>query len=428
MKILIALLIFGLIIFIHELGHFLLAKLSGIVVNEFSLGMGPRLFSFIRGETRYSLKLFPIGGSCAMKGEDLEDCSPGSFNAAPVGKRICVVAAGPVFNFLLAFLLSIAVVAMIGYDPAKVASVTPEGNAYDAGLREGDVITRFNGYSIDLARDLFVSLYLHEITESEPITLEVDRDGEKLEFTFEPDVSVRYLLGFNRSDTNSMVVESLIPGYPLEEAGLKSGDRITAVGGVEIKDGAAYEEYLKEHPLDGSEIDIVYVRDGLEYETTIKPKESRTPSGGFAYNAAYEKVGGTAVMKYALMEMRFMVRSTLAALKELFTGHVPVSSLSGPVGVTTLIADTYEESRQEGLVSVLVNMMGIAILISVNLGIMNLLPFPALDGGRLVFLVIEAIRRKPVDRNLEGAIHFAGIVLLMLLMVFVMYNDILRLI
>ena len=125
--------------------------------------------------------------------------------------------------------------------------------------------------------------------------------------------------------------------------------------------------------------------------------------------------------------MRYMVRATLMSLKELFTGHLSASDLSGPVGVTTVIADTYEESKKEGLPTLLVNMFSIVVLISTNLGIMNLLPIPALDGGRLVFLLIEAVRRKPINRTVEGSIHFAGMMLLMALMVFVMYNDILKL-
>ena len=145
MKIIIAVVIFSAVILIHELGHFLLAKKNNIEVIEFSLGMGPRLLSTVKNGTRYSLKLFPIGGSCAMAGEDMDDDSPGTFNSASVWSRISVVAAGPIFNFLLAFILAVIIVGAVGYDPAKVLTVTEGSNAAAAGLREGDVITDYQG-------------------------------------------------------------------------------------------------------------------------------------------------------------------------------------------------------------------------------------------------------------------------------------------
>ena len=157
MKILIALLIFSGIILFHELGHFLLAKKNGIVVTEFSLGMGPRLLSTVKGGTRYSLKLLPLGGSCAMLGEDTaEESLPGSFNAASVWRRISVVAAGPVFNFILAFVLSVFVVGLAGYDPAQVTAVAEGSAAEAAGLQEGDLITEYQGYQIDFGKDLYL--------------------------------------------------------------------------------------------------------------------------------------------------------------------------------------------------------------------------------------------------------------------------------
>lgn len=166
MKILIAVIIFSVIIIIHELGHFLLAKKNGIVVTEFSLGMGPRLFSTQKGETRYSIKLFPIGGSCAMLGEDTgEEELPGTFNAAPVWGRISVVAAGPIFNFVLAFLLSVIITGFVGYDPAEIMEVEKGSPAAEAGLREGDIVTEFDGYTVDVARDLYVYSYLNELQE-----------------------------------------------------------------------------------------------------------------------------------------------------------------------------------------------------------------------------------------------------------------------
>ena len=419
MKILIAVIIFSAIILFHEFGHFLFAKLNGIGVTEFSLGMGPRLFSFQKGETRYSLKLLPIGGSCAMVGEDTdEEELPGSFNAASVGGRISVVAAGPVFNFILAFVLAVIIVGFVGYDPSEVVEVESGSPVAEAGLEKGDVITEYDGYHVDLAKDLYVYMYLNDLKEGDTVTMTVKRDGETRTITYTPDVSVRYLLGFNRSDASSMTVESLIDGMPLQEAGLQAGDTITAINGTEIADGEAYDAYLEEHPLSNEPVEITYDRDGLDYTATITPREYRTPQLGFSYNLGYTKTSG--------LQVKYMVRTTLLSLKELVTGQLGFQNLSGPVGVVDAIGTTYEQSKREGALMLWINMLNMAVLLSASLGVMNLLPLPALDGGRLVFLIIEAIRRKPINREIEGRIHFAGLMLLMALMVVVMYNDILK--
>ena len=427
MKILIAIIIFSAIILFHEFGHFLFAKLNGISVTEFSLGMGPRLWSFQKGETRYSLKLLPLGGSCAMVGEDTdEEEIPGSFNAASVWGSISVVAAGPIFNFILAFVLAVIIVGFVGYDPAEVLEVDKNSAAAEAGLQNGDIITEYDGYHVDLAKDLYVYMYLNDLNEGDTVSLKVRRDGMTETISYTPDVSVRYLLGFNRSDASSMTVESLIDGMPLQEAGLQPGDTITAINGVEIADGEAYDAYLAEHPLSSEPVEITYDRDGLDYTATITPKEYRTPQLGFSYNLGYTKTSGLQILKYGALEIKYMIRTTLLSLKELVTGQLGFQNLSGPVGVVDAIGTTYEESKSEGIMMLWMNMLNMAVLLSANLGVMNLLPLPALDGGRLVFLIIEAIRKKPINREIEGRIHFAGLMALMVLMVVVMYNDILK--
>lgn len=426
MSIILALLIFSAIVLFHELGHFLLAKKSGIVVTEFALGMGPRLWSMEKGGTRYSLKVLPFGGSCSMLGEDTdEENVPGTFNAASVWGRIATVAAGPIFNFVLAFVLSLIIVGFSGYAPAEVVEVADGSSAEAAGLQAGDIITEFEGYHIDIAKDLYVYSYLNEITE-DTVDLKVRRDGQEIAISYTPDVNIRYLMGFNRSDTSSMVVASLIAGMPLDEAGVQAGDEIIAINGEDVSTGEKYEAYINEHPLGDEPIEVTFVRDGLEYDITITPEEYRTPVMGFSYNVGNVKAKGLEVIKYGALEVKYMVRTTILSLKELFSGSLGMDDLSGPVGVVDAIGDTYEESKEYGLKYVILNMLSMAVMLSANLGVMNLLPVPALDGGRLVFLILEVIRRKPVNRNVEGMVHFAGIVVLMMLMVVIMYNDILK--
>lgn len=426
MSILIALIIFSALVLFHEFGHFLLARRNGIVVTEFSLGMGPRILSKQIGETRYSWKLLPFGGSCAMLGEDSETEERGSFNSAPVLGRICVVAAGPVFNFILAFLLALIIVGVAGYAPAEVLSVKKGSAAEAAGLQVGDIITEYQGHSIDLGKDIYVYQYLNHVTE-EQLTLKVKRDGVIHTIVYMPDVQVSYLLGLYRESDVSMRVKSLIPGMALEAAGVKPQDVITSINGVDIPDGEAYDAYIREHPLSDEPVSITYMRAGLTYEAKITPSEYRVPDIGFGYNVGCVKAKNPLeVVKYGLIETKYMIRTTLMSLRELIHGKIGMEELSGPVGVVDAIGTTYKESRKEGTLMVWMNMLNMAVMLSANLGVMNLLPIPALDGGRLLFLFLEALRRKPLNRQVEGTIHFAGLVLLMAFMVVIMYNDILK--
>ena len=339
MKIIVALLVFSLIIIIHELGHFLLAKKNGITVIEFSLGMGPRLLSFQReGGTRYSLKLLPLGGSCLMMGEDGEEEGEGSFGTKSVWAKIAVIAAGPLFNFLLAFVLAIFIIGNIGYDVPVILSVTEGSPAQEAGLQAGDRILKMNNKRIRLYRQL--------------------------------------------------------------------------------------SDYGLYHP--GETVTFQYEREGQVYETTITP--AMTEEGykfGIGGSVNYrEKTNPIETLGYSAYEVYYWIDTTIQSLRLLVTGNVGLDDVSGPVGVVSVIGDTYEESQSDGAFYVWLNMMNIAILLSANLGVVNLLPIPALDGGRLVFLFLEAIRRKRISPELEARIHFTGLMLLMLLMLVVMFNDV----
>lgn len=425
MRIVIAVIIFSAIILFHELGHFLLAKKNHVVVTEFSLGMGPRLLSTVKGGTRYSLKLLPLGGSCMMLGEDEDGDGPGSFNAASPWARIAIVAAGPIFNFIMAFLLAVIIVGCVGYVPAEVMQVEKGSPAEEAGLEEGDIIKKFDGYQVDIGNDIYTYTTLYEL-QQKPITIEFERDGEEHSLTYTPDVLTRYLLGFNRVDTDSMEVGSLIKGMPLEDSGIQAGDVITAINGVAIPNGEAYNQYIEENPLGDQPVVLTYERNGKSYETTVTPKQYDTVLMGFSYNLGCVKTGGLNVIKYAALEVKYWIRTTVHSVEMLVKGHFGIQDLTGPVGVVDVIGDTYEEAQDQGTLMVWMNMLNLAILLSANLGVMNLLPLPALDGGRLVFLILEVIFRRPVNRQVEGMIHFAGLMLLMLLMIVVMYNDVMR--
>ena len=426
MKIIIALLVFSVIVLFHELGHFLLAKRNNIAVTEFSLGMGPRLLSTEKGGTRYSLKLFPIGGSCMMVGEDDDDNTEGSFNNASVWARISVVAAGPIFNFILAFVFAMIITSVVGYDPAKVLQVTEGSPAAEAGLREGDVITEFQGRHISIGRDLDSYMNLHGLQDEE-ISLTYKRDGKKYDITYTADSEKRYMLGFYYMTEGEPQITQVMIGSSMGEAGVMPGDIIREINGVAVADAKELQEYLSEHPLDGSEVTLGMERDGKVETIVATPQMTKTVDSGFVYNIYREKTNFSGVMKYSAVEVRYWISSTIESLMMLVKGQFSMNDLAGPVGIINVIGDSYEEAKEEGAVMVWMQMLYWAILLSANLGVMNLLPIPALDGGRLVFLLIEAVRKKRLNPNVEGMIHFAGFMLLMLLMVFVMFNDFRRL-
>ena len=340
MGIILAILVFGTIVFVHELGHFLLAKANGIRVDEFSIGMGPRLLSKVKGETRYSLKLFPIGGSCMMGEDDVDDMSEGSFNSKSVWARMAVVVAGAAFNFILAFVFAVIIVGYAGYDE-PVISGTVEGYSAEAeGMQAGDRIVKMNGKKINLWRE------------------------------------VTYYNMFHQGET----------------------------------------------------VDLLYERGGEKYEVTIVPKQDEDGNYllGVLSPGEYTKANVLTAMQYGVYEVKFWICTTIESLKMLVTGGVGIDQLSGPVGIVDVVDETYQQSKSYGFLVVLMQMLNIGILLSANLGVMNLLPLPALDGGRLVFLIVEAIRGKRVPPDKEGIVHFVGMILLFALMIFVLFNDLKR--
>lgn len=449
--IIVAILIFTLVIVIHELGHFLLAKKNGVAVPEFSVGMGPRVITIAKTShgftakffisqkyfderedwkdiTKYSWKLFPIGGSCAMLGEDEELEDSGAFNKKGVWARISVIAAGPIFNFILAFILSMIIIAIAGYNPAKVYSVVDGQPGDIAGIKEEDIITSINGKKIQIGGEIDTYLQFHPLT-GEEVEIGLRRNGKDMKVTLDPNYST-YLLGFgyNASTAGAKVeVTSLNEGMPLEKAGVQVGDVIVSVNGTEIADGPALKEYMEANPLSEKEITLVYEHDGSQKEITVVPQfyEGKTLGIGASYYR--EKASPWQVVKYSGIEVKYWIDLTLGSLKQMILGKVSADDISGPVGIVSMIGNSYEDSISSGWDIVILNMLNISLFISANLGVMNLLPFPALDGGRLVFLFLEVIRRKPVPQEKEGLVHMAGLVALMLLMVFVMFNDIQRL-
>ncbi len=367
-------LIIGLVIFIHEFGHFFLAKRNGVQVLRFAVGIGPTLFSKKKNGTEYAINLIPFGGYCLLAGDEAiallsetektederedrgedEESVPAFtverdryFSERPVFARIAIIAAGPLFNFLLALLLAILLVSMIGASTAKLVGVSEGTPAEAAGLREGDTIVKLNDTRIYLFEDLTMFFSFHE---GEPVTVTYERDGER--FSAE-----------------------MVPVYDEE-----------------------YERYMIGIYGGGRETDLGFFR----------------------------------TVKYGFHEFRYNCSLVIKSLGLLLRGKASVNDLSGPVGMAGLITDlvtevsedTKEEPLSEQIYWIFINLLNFTVLISANLGVMNLLPIPAMDGGRLLFLLAEAVCRKPINKKAERIITAVGMGFLVLLMIFVFFNDI----
>jgi len=337
--VLLAILILGVIIIAHELGHFIVGRLCGIGVVEFSVGFGPKLFGWRRKDTDYSIRLLPIGGFCKFVGEDANDPAPNAMNNAPVWKRILTVFAGPAMNFVLAYIAAIIILCsyytVTGVSP-KVDAVLEGMPAYEAQLQPGDVVTAANGTAITC--DIEGVETLRAIIQlGEPVELTVDRGGEALQLTLVPapevqaDGTTRLLLGVNFS--------------------------------------------------------AEYHRDNIF--------EAIPHAGAYMWDITVEMVN---------------------LLRNLIFRGEGADQMAGAIGTVAVVSEQLQQNSSLAL--------DFLFLISLNLGIMNLLPIPALDGGRLVFLFLEAVRRKPIPPEKEGLVHAIGLMLLLGLAVVLAWHDI----
>ncbi|MGL5711778.1 MAG: RIP metalloprotease RseP [Paraclostridium sp.] len=331
--IIVAILAFGLIVFIHELGHFLFAKKAGVRIHEFAIGMGPKVYGFKKGETIYTIRLLPLGGYVAMEGEDGDSNDPRSFGNKTILQRASILFAGPFFNIILAALILIPVFMFIGSPSTTLREVMDNTPAQVAGLKAGDTITSINGTEIGSWNELSQVI---GSSKGEELNITVDRNGTKEEISVTPEA--------------------------------KEGNYVIGI----------YPEYKK------SIVDA---------------------------------------FKNAITTTISMIIQMITFLGQLITGNLPggvESSVTGPIGVISIVADATKAG--------FVNVLYLASVISLNLGILNLLPIPALDGGRLLFLGIELIRGgKKLDPNKEGMVNMIGFVALMLFMLFITYKDVIRL-
>lgn len=341
--ILFALLFFGVIIMIHECGHFACAKLFKVKVNEFSLGMGPALFKKRKGDTLYAVRLFPIGGYVAMEGEDDASEDDRAFNKKPVWQKMIIVVAGALMNLILGFILMVLLLTtstdLIGTNTIK--EFYPDAVSSQYGLQAGDRFVEIDGHHVWSELDLS---FLMSRSQDGVFDFVVERNGEKVTLN---DVH------FATEQQNGITL--------------------------------------------------------IQYDFII----------------IGEQPGFLNIVKNAFTQSASIVRMVWLSVFDLVTGRYGMSELAGPVGTVDIIADVTAQAVSSGS---LTNLLTIMAFITINVGVANLLPLPALDGGRFLFLAIEAVRRKPVNPKYEGYVHAAGLALLLLLMVVVTYNDIARIV
>ena len=330
--------VFSVVIFIHELGHFIVAKKSGIRVNEFSIGMGPKLFSVTKGETDYSVRALPIGGFVAMEGEDEESEAEDSFNKAPVANRIAVVVAGAVMNIILGFAILVFLTSQQEHITSRVIYEFHEGaTTQQTGLQVNDEIIAVNGRRCYIADDI---IYEFARTQDGTADFTVRRDGKI----------------------------------------------------VNLED-VTFETYTDEAGYKQIVVDFY-----------VYPAEKTLVS----------------VVREAVHWTMSLARTVFLSLVDMVTGRVAMNQISGPVGIVSVIS----EAASVGIKPLL----NILALITINLGVFNLVPFPALDGGRLVFLIVELFRGKPINPKYEIWVNAAGMVMLLAFMALVTFSDVTKLI
>ncbi len=420
--------VLGILIFIHELGHFLVAKYSGVGVERFSLGFGPRLFGIKVGETDYCISLIPFGGYVKMVGEAPDEevssqLKPKSFTHKPLRVRTSIVASGPLMNIALALIL-FPVLFMMGIkvpsyvDGPPVVGYVEEGEpAERAGLRPGDLIVAVDHKPISTWEELTKSIAL---SPEKSVTLLVRRNGREFTASITPTTSREGIGVAGLYPPMRPVIGGVTPGFPAERAGLRPGDLIVAIDGKPVFHWVELQKTIKKSP---EERTLLIERDGRRFSVKLKPRyneelqiyligvtrleEFVTKSYGF-----FESIRMGLVKAWELTVLLFVI------IKGLVTGVYSIKTLGGPI----MIAQVAGRAAESGLA----DLISIIAFLSLQLGIINLLPIPVLDGGYLLFFAIEWIRGRPLSEHFLSIANQIGMALLLALMVFVTWNDLVR--
>lgn len=428
MNFVLAFIAFNVIVIVHELGHFLAAKRFGIKVNEFSLFIGPKLWSIQRGETTYSIRLFPIMAYVKMEGEEEASESERAFNNKPRYARALTAFGGPLANLLLAALLLTIVFTIQGFSTTKISRIDEASPAAAAGLAEGDKIVSYGGNGVYLPLDVVQFLY---VSKGKPADIEYIRDNKKYTAVINPEMlpaskAYRIGAGFSKNTgLDSNVIQSITPGYPAEKVGLMAGDRIIEINDTVVSDRNGLVSFLEQNK--NKEVNLTVLRNNAKINVSLIPQEDKIPEQyilGLEFTtlkgSLWDSFRESAVFTYSI------VRSVVYSVIWLVTGQVELSQMMGPIGMVSTIGAAVQQGPN--IMAKLIYLIQMTGLMSIAIGATNLIPFPMLDGNRLVLIGIEAIRRKPLKPEKEAFISMVGFVLIILIAVYAAFNDIMRLI
>ncbi len=399
----------GVLITIHELGHFIIAKLCKVKVNEFAIGFGPAIWKKQGKETKYTLRLIPLGGYNSLEGEEEKSEDEKSFSKASVPKRMAIVLAGAIVNIIFAILVYFVVTASSGtYISNQIQEIIDGYAAQGVGLQIGDKIIEGNGKIIKSKKDLNKVL---EKSQGEEIKTKIDRNGEILEYNIKPTELKSKVTGIYLDEKCKII--AVEKDSSSERQGIQKNDILLKVNGVNVNGDRSIA--LQEIGKKGTNTMTFTMKRGEE-QVTIE----LTPDYESSYYLGVNlKVADDTFINRCMnggMQTQEFLLSIVDNLKQLFTGNVGVDQMMGPVGISEVVAKT------DGIREFF-EMMA---LISLSLGVTNLLPIPALDGGKILILLIEAVRRKPMKQQTEVNIQLLGFALLIALSLYVTYNDILR--
>lgn len=429
-------LMLGVLVFVHELGHFWIAKLCGVKVLKFSLGFGPKLVAKQWGETEYLVCAIPLGGYVQMLGEGggeqgeaaelTDEERKRSFADMPVSKRLAIVSAGPIMNLLLPFLI-LPISFMIGVQMPTyieqqpcIGYVAPESNAAAAGFVAGDCVVTLNQQSVTTWNDTqkaFVS------AAGEPLDFQVDRNGELLKLVIpEDNKSLEGMEALGLLPFQAAQVGGLADNMPAKVAGIREGDLILQIGDQQIN--SWYDLRTVIQAVGGSSVPILLERDGQQLTVELVP-EQRDADGAFLigiaprHSSELKRFGFADAVAEGAKRTRELIELTVVFVQKLFSGSVSAKNIGGPITVVQVAG----QAAQTDLSSIL----SVLAFISIQLGILNLLPIPILDGGHILFSLVELIMRRPVSLRIREMAQQVGMAMLLMLMVLAFYNDIVRL-
>lgn len=401
----------GFLVLIHEGGHFLVAKWSKVKVLEFAIGFGPTIWKKQGKETKYALRLIPLGGFCNMEGEEERSENDGSFSKASIPKRIVIVAAGGFVNIIFGLLVYFILTCSQGeFITTKIETIMPNYAISQTSIMEGDEIVKINGKTVNLKSDMDEMV---QKSNGNSLKVTVKRDNKYIEYEVIPTAIPTKNLGIYLSSTEGTAEIVAVTPKSQSEGKLEAKDEIISINGIDVqKDANKVIEIINTT----NEEDLVFNinRKGENIEVIVTPEIINTYVLGIQLQKAPNDLPNN--LYYGMIDTGDFIFSIIDNLKMLFTGNVSVDQLMGPVGIAEAVTQTNS----------MVNYIYLFALISLSLGVTNLLPFPPLDGGKIVILIIEAIRKKPLPEKTEITIQMLGFALLIGLSIFVTYNDILR--